>query len=111
MPYSQEMAMELIGSKYVKLGKDLVPDDQERVKSAFVYRFTGDHIPEWSRKKMENGQEYKRQFVNDREWLNETWFAVNQQGRWDSRVVLCCSKMPVVKVEGSEDGGTGRAED
>lgn len=92
MPYSEETARSLIGSEYVKLGKDLSPEDQKKVKREFVYRFTGEHTPKWAAELRPDGSRYMPQHRNDAEWLAETWFAVTKSGKFCERYTSCCSQ-------------------
>lgn len=92
MPYSEEFAIALIGSDYVKLGKDLSPEDQKKVKSVFVFRFTGDNVPKWASGSRPDGSKYMVQFKDDREWLEETWFAVNRDGKYNQKYNSCASR-------------------
>lgn len=59
-----------------KKGCDLTKSEQQHVLSAFVHRFTKDHIPTWSRQKRPDGNDYKPQFASDQDWLNNTFFQV-----------------------------------
>lgn len=91
MPHSEDTARSVIGSEYVKLGKDLSPEDQKRVKAEFIYRFTGEHTPKWARELRPDGSRYMPHHKNDTEWLAETWFAVTKSGKFCPRFGQCCS--------------------
>lgn len=60
-----------------KLGSDLTPAEQSYVLSAFVHRFTLDHVPGWARKPRIDGSPYPVQFKSDAEWLANTKFQVH----------------------------------
>jgi len=74
-----------------KKGIELHPDDQKRALSAYVHRFTGEHKPEWASDPRPDGTPYKRQFKDDREWLENTSFVVTKSGRLDKRAKHCQS--------------------
>lgn len=46
----------------------------EQACAQYVHRFTGEHIPEWSRKPMSNGRYYAPNYRTDREWYDATLF-------------------------------------
>lgn len=70
-------------------GTSLNKEDQRFVLAAFVHRFTGEHIPEWSKKKRPDGRGYKVHFKDDLDWLNNTLFYVKKDGRIDNRFNRC----------------------
>lgn len=74
-----------------RLGHELCADDQRYVLSAYVHRFTGDHKPAWANAEWKDGKPYPMQFASDREWLENTRFAVRRDGRLDRRVKYCHS--------------------
>ena len=71
------------------LGSHMCKYLQEQCKSKFVHRFTGDHRPKWATQKIPNGQNYKRQFRNDKEWLANTYFEVTVKGELSKRTKYC----------------------
>lgn len=71
------------------LGTELCAVDQVEALGSFVHRFTGMHVPDWARQRMANGKLPKVQFATDREWLENTRFAVRADGRRDRRVTRC----------------------
>lgn len=82
------MAASFLGTiDNAKVGWELSPDDQRRVKAAFVHRYTGDHIPKWA----VNAPDliYPVQFKDDNDWLAHTFFAVRKDGSWNPRVSTC----------------------
>jgi hypothetical protein len=70
-------------------GYALHPDDQRHVLAAYVHRFTGEHTPAWVGQAGEGN--YKPQFRDDKEWLINTVFTVNKNGRLDKRAKYCRS--------------------
>ena len=99
--YSEDYAIDMLGTKRVKLGKDLSARDQETAKAGFVYRYTLDNIPEWAKELRPDGTHYMPHFASDQEWLNNTWFAVASDGRFLYRSVFCCgaAQFPFGKEE------------
>lgn len=73
-------------------GTHLCADDRAYVLSSYVNRYTGQHRPAWARKEWKDGKPYPLQFVNDLEWLANTWFAVRKNGRLDRRHNQCYSR-------------------
>ncbi len=71
------------------LGAHLGPYMQEQVKRAFVYRFTGQHVPAWARQPMPNGQAYPLQFADDSDWLANTYFWITKKGELCKRHNYC----------------------
>lgn len=63
-----------------KKGTDLSPAAQKQVLACYVHRFTLEHVPQWSRQPMANGQAYQPQFASDVDWLENTLFNVNRDG-------------------------------
>ena len=59
------------------VGSELPHFVQQDALSSFVHRFTGEHIPAWSKEAAPNGRFYAPQYRNDQEWLQHTLFAVN----------------------------------
>jgi hypothetical protein len=70
------------------LGKNLHPDDQRHVLSAFIYRFTQTHVPEWAKS---GNYTYYPQFKDDDDWLANTLFHVRNDERLDRRYKSCQS--------------------
>ena len=70
----------------------LTPTDVRRAKSLFCYRHTRDHKPRWSVAVRKNGRPYPVQFASDQEWLDNTTFAVNADGRLSLTARACESK-------------------
>lgn len=72
-------------------GTELSKEDRDRVLQRFVHRFTGDHKPNWANKPRPDGTAYPVQFKDDQDWLSNTEFAVNKNGRLNDRVSDCQS--------------------
>ena len=53
--------------------------------ACFIYRYTGDHKPKWMTRNRPDGTPYPLQFVDDDEWLSNTWFHVRKDGELDKR--------------------------
>ena len=49
---------------------------QQDALRSFVHRYTGNHVPEWTRKAAPNGNFYAPQYKDDKEWLAKTSFPV-----------------------------------
>ena len=65
-------------------GSNLSPEIQQECLRAYVNRHTRDHIPKWA----EIGV-FPIQFDSDRDWLENTKFAVKKDGTLDDRVSHC----------------------
>ena len=74
-----------------KLGAELSRNDQARAKQLFAHRYTRDHKPAWAKLPWKEGKPYPVQFESDADWLANTRFAVDAQGRLDGRVSHCHS--------------------
>lgn len=70
-------------------GTTLCAQDQKAVLSAYVHRFTKEHVPAWSRTPRPDGKPYKVQFASDLDWLANTLFDVTRSGRLDQRSTYC----------------------
>ena len=57
-------------------GATLSPKLQQDVLSSFAQRYTGNHVPQWTKKPAPNGNFYAPQYTNDQEWLEKTMFPV-----------------------------------
>ncbi len=57
-------------------GTSLAPKLQQDALNSFVHRYTGEHVPSWSKEKAPNGKHYAPQYQNDAEWLSKTLFPV-----------------------------------
>lgn len=61
---------------------DMIPGDQlslalkNEALRAYSMRYTGEHVPDWSKKAAPNGSFYAPQYQNDAEWLSKTSFPV-----------------------------------
>jgi len=66
-------------------GSQLCGPDRMHVLCAYVHRFTGDHKPQWAH----NNPICKVQFKDDKDWLENTKFAVTSKGLLDLRVKRC----------------------
>ena len=62
-------------------GFELSPQLQQEALRAFTHRFTGEHVPMWSRDAAPNGSFYAPQYADDQEWLSKTLFPVTAAGR------------------------------
>lgn len=93
---------EFIGGRMraVKRGTDLTAEEKAIVLNSYVHRYTGDHRPQWARTYRDNGKPYQVQFVDDADWLANTWFAVTKTGKLDSRVRECFSSPTWPKGKG-----------
>lgn len=72
-------------TKYLRGSELSAPQQQQAALNRFVYRFTGDHLPSWAR----GTTKYPVQFKDDADWLNNTFFSVNQDGTLSRRVREC----------------------
>lgn len=72
-------------------GDKLSKEQQALVLREYVYRFTGDHKPNWATELRLNGEPYPLQFKNDQEWLENTLFRVKLNGELDNRAKTCHS--------------------
>jgi hypothetical protein len=87
-------------------GSDLHRDDQRHVLSAYVHRYTGQHVPEWATRAESDAQSLRAlgladiqpkprapvQFADDADWLANSWFAVKADGSLDKRHKACYSQ-------------------
>lgn len=71
------------------IGTLLCDEDRRHVLSAFVHRFTRDHVPKWALRPRPDGTPYKVQFASDLEWLANTYFVITRGGRIDMRHSYC----------------------
>jgi len=62
------------------LGTELQAHVQKEALSRFRDRFTGEHTPAWA-----HGFSFPVRFVNDRDWLEHTYFYVRSDGELDRR--------------------------
>lgn len=63
-------------------GDQLHREDQRLVLASFVNRYTGDHTPDWAKRtRRMNGEPYPVQFLNDQDWLRNSFFRVRLDGR------------------------------
>ena len=67
------------------LGAHLGLKARAEVLSAYVHRFTGNHIPGWADKRR------TPMYLNDQQWLESTWFEVTASGKLDKRFKHCTS--------------------
>ena len=74
-----------------KKGSQLSRRVQKMALASFVHRFTGDHRPEWSYSHWKDGMTYPLQFADDRDWLENTEFALTAAGELDKRIDYCRS--------------------
>lgn len=47
---------------------------QREMVRSFAQRYTGEHVPEWTKKAAQNGSFYAPQYKDDAEWLSKTLF-------------------------------------
>lgn len=73
------------------LGSQLSKANQRNVLSTFSNRFTNEHKPVWAQTPMPNGNNYPVHFSTDREWLENTQFAVNTAGDLNELITQCIS--------------------
>lgn len=71
--------------KFTK-GSELSPELQKQVKAQFVHRHTGDNKPAWA---IQN--KAPLHFKNDKEWLENTHFAVTKKGDLHKGTKYCNS--------------------
>lgn len=76
-----------------KKGSELCAQDQEDARRAFVHRYTAEHTPEWAKNapKGKGEAQYSVQFKSDRDWLENTLFEVNRDGRLRRSATMCLS--------------------
>lgn len=74
-----------------KLGIDLTKEEQRYVLSAFIHRFTKEHIPAWAQVQLNDGVPFEVQFDSDKDWLEHTYFMVTKDGKLDKRSTSCFS--------------------
>jgi hypothetical protein len=72
-----------MADRLTRRGSELSPDVQKECLAQYVHRYTGQHKPQWA------GEQYKRQFKDDAEWLDNTFFHVTKAGRLDNRYNRC----------------------
>jgi hypothetical protein len=70
-------------------GDKLSPADQQSVRNRYVYRFTGEHTPNWVRSAWASGQVYPVQFRDDNDWLAHTLFWVKEDNTLGTKNVDC----------------------
>jgi hypothetical protein len=74
------------------LGTQLSPETRQAVLNKVDDRFTCDRVPSWALEPAPNGKYYAPHYRDDQEWLANTWFTVNDDGKLSKSVVLCESK-------------------
>lgn len=74
------MKYDWLDEKNSKLGSELTDLEKKEVLGAYVHRFTGDNVPQWSKNEWKNGLSYPLQFSSDLEWLKNTRFGVTKKG-------------------------------
>jgi hypothetical protein len=62
------------------LGTQLSKSARREALNRFLYRFTGDHKPQWVSAGMPDGSPYPLQFKDDNDWLANTRFWVTSEG-------------------------------
>lgn len=72
-----------------RLGSELTPEDQKQALARFVHRYTGEHLPDWARNEVNRPPV---QFVDDKDWLAHTRFAVTRSGRLSESAHQCQSE-------------------
>lgn len=63
------------------LGSLLHSADKAAVLARYTYRYTREHVPAWATKPRPDGTSYPIQFDSDADWLSNTLFPVNKNGR------------------------------
>jgi hypothetical protein len=86
-----KLAEVIFGTTSIAQGSELCAEDQKRVLSEYVHRFTRDHKPKWAADEWKDGKPYPVQFASDADWLANSWFAVRKDGRLDERKHSCYS--------------------
>jgi len=74
-----------------KKGSELTPEQQKEVKAKYVHRYTGNNKPAWSKEIWKDGNPYPLHFKDDKEWLENTEFAVTKTGKLCGRTKYCNS--------------------
>lgn len=65
---------------------DMIPGNElpiglrDAALRSYTHRYTGEHIPAWTRKAAPNGNFYAPQYQNDAEWMAKTLFPVENKG-------------------------------
>ena len=80
-----------LGAATFARGDTLRASVQDECLLRFVHRFTAEHVPQWASEPRQDGTPYPVQFSTDREWLENTHFAVKHDGTLDERVKHCYS--------------------
>lgn len=68
-----------------KLGTELSAPVQADALRRYVHRFTGDHKPQW----VKDEAKTPLQFIDDRDWLAHTRFAVTKRGALHGSIHHC----------------------
>lgn len=83
---------------------DMIPGDQlpfalkDDARRSFSLRYTGEHVPDWSKKAAPNGSFYAPQYQTDAEWMSKTLFPVTtkhgQMQLTEGKNIHCQSMSP-----------------
>ncbi len=74
-------------------GNQLSADDQHLVKTAFVNRYTREHVPDWATGRLtQNGNPFPPHFDSDDEWLAHSQFQT-LRGRLSINPMNCRSSL------------------
>ena len=57
-------------------GNQLPGSQRQAALSAYVHRYTAEHVPAWARQAAPNGRHYAPQYRTDSEWLSKTRFPI-----------------------------------
>lgn len=76
--------------KYLR-GDELAPEQQREALARFVHRYTREHKPNWARLPRNDVPQMPVHFASDAEWLENTFFPVNADGRLSNRSEGCQS--------------------
>lgn len=73
-------------------GSELSKDQQEEAKRRFVHRYTGNNKPQWASQTWKDDKPYPLHFKDDKDWLENTEFAVTKSGKLCNKTKYCNSK-------------------
>lgn len=72
-------------------GSELSPELQKEVKARYIYRYTGNNKPQWAKETWKDGKPYPLHFKDDKDWLENTKFAVTKKGKLCNKTKYCQS--------------------
>jgi hypothetical protein len=92
MDFNKTLSLIMEAEKQWVKGSRLSPEQQREAKSKFVHRFTGNNKPEWTKQIWKDGKTYPLHFKDDKDWLENTEFAVKKNGELCGKTKYCNSK-------------------